>query len=973
MSPEPSPAVDRPVRIDFKNSGADGAIVFIHGFGGHAEQTWGDFPRYVERRPELEGWDVFGIGYSSSLRIELTRAWSGDASLETLGYYLRTALALPPLQRYKRLALVAHSMGGLVVQQALLDDACRARVSHVLLFGTPSAGVAKAGLIGRFNQQARDMVTGSEFLTKLRDSWPKAYADGEAFVLRVVAGERDSFIPTVSSLEPFPEAVRLVVPGDHLSMVKADGPNSAIVELLVQTLKDTARSASAASKSNLPQQLGRFIGREREIAEIETLLNASRLVTIAGTGGLGKTRTALEVAATFVGRVAGVWFVDFAPLTDPALVPSAIAAALGIDDTGHQELLDGIVLALKDSATLIIFDNCEHVLETAARVADRILRDCPRSRIIATTREALAIAGEHVYRFPTLSTNEGVALFEERAKSADSRFMLTEDNRPTIEAIVQQLDGIALAIELAAPRVKVLGVNQLAKRLDQRLTLLAGGSRTALPRQQTLRFLIGWSYDLLSEGERAFLRQLAVFRGTFSLEAVTDVCLRPDSVEDWDELLLLSSLIDKSLVIAEPGDDLRYRILESTREYALERLQEAGEYESTLSRHCRCFEGAAERAYSAVWTTNLADWLAQTRADIENYRAAIDWGLLQGHDPAAGAAIVANLLYLWDQSLTTEGRRLLERAKAVSEANSPGMLRAKILVADVTLADRDVGNPEACAPLAVAAASETGDRVTHAIALQMYGANLWRSGNGEEAVRQLERALEIARPLQFSHFTAMLLHSLGAACMSSGRNADGLRMSNEAASTFRELGDRRRLVSPLANIAEQNFASGDVDDAIAVASEAVAISAEMDAGLYETALVRTNLAAYLLRARHFAQAWASAREAILPALRSEAHIQLGVAIQHLANIAAVYGDAERAARLTGYVDALLIAAGIERRVAEASENIVYADLITLLRDKLSDNRLASLTKEGAAMTEQHAVEEAMAVPQPLLASEQVRS
>jgi predicted ATPase len=962
--PVSSAPADRPVRVDFRNQGADSAIVFVHGFGGHAAETWGDFPRFLMERSDLGDWDVFGIGYSSSLRIDLARVWTADPRLDTLGYYLRTTLALPPLDRYKRVALVAHSMGGLIAQQALLDERCRSRISHVFLFGTPSAGLGRASFVRSLKQQTRDLHEGGEFITRLRSAWNAMCALGEPFAMCVVAGERDAFVPTTSSLEPFPDSVRFVVPGDHLTMIKPMDAGSLSVQLVAQALTGTvAASAPPSRRSNLPRQLSQFIGREKEIAEIKDLVADTQLLTIVGPGGIGKTRTALEAASAFLDCMPdGVWFVDLAPLSDPALVTSAIAGALSIEDKGSSRaLIDTVALALQDKTLLIILDNCEHLVAAAAEAADRILRGCPGVRMMVTTREALAIAGETTLRMPVLSISEGVALFAERAKAADSSFTLTESNQRIVEGIVERLDGIALAIELAAPRVKVLGVDQLAKRLDHRLNVLAGGSRTALPRQQTLRALIGWSYDLLNEAERLLLRQLAVFRGSFTLDALTHVCQPPGEMRpEWDELSLLSSLIDKSLVATQSGDDLRYRLLESTREYALERLDEDGESENVLLRHCRYFVSTAASAYEEVWSTSLDSWLAHVRADLENYRAAIDWGLGDGHDPFDGASITANLLHLWEESLTSEGRRLLERAEIAVPASASEVLRGRIQLAIAALASQDM--PELRkSEVAVTTLAGTDDRASYAHALLEYGRNLARTGKMDEAVRSTEAALAVARSLSHPHLTARILASLGAWYGWTGRPNEGLRALDEAASILHDSNDRRRIIIVLANTAELKFAHGDVSGAISDALRGLTISGEAGPENDLDALFHANLAAYFLGANELTQAWLTAREALALALRIGGRRTVNIALQHLAHVAAKTGDLKTAARIIGRVDAMFAAINMVR---EPTEKIGYERMTAVLREGLASDRLSSLMAAGAASEERLIVAEALAIPKP---------
>jgi predicted ATPase/class 3 adenylate cyclase len=398
-----------------------------------------------------------------------------------------------------------------------------------------------------------------------------------------------------------------------------------------------------ALPNNLPIHLTPLIGRDGEIAEVTRLLESSRLVTLTGAGGIGKTRTALEVAAGMSqGDVDGVWFVDLASLDDPALVPGAIAQVFNVtDEGGSRPLIERVAAALKAKTLLIVLDNCEHVVSAAADAADRLLHLCPNVRILATSREPLAIAGEESYRMPTLPVPPGgekmtaqrlmqypaASLFVARAHAAQRTFALKDDNAEIVAEIVRRLDGIALAIELAAPRIRVLSLDQLEQRLHERFKILTGGSRTALPRQQTLRAAVEWSYDLLTPAEQSMLRQIAIFRGGWTLEAAEAICTG-ERLPDWDQFDLLSALVDKSLIVAEiEGKEQRYRLLESTRQFAAERLDEAREREGVGARHCRYFAQVAQRAGDAYWQIDWDHWTSQVRLDLENCRAAIEWGL----------------------------------------------------------------------------------------------------------------------------------------------------------------------------------------------------------------------------------------------------------------------------------------------------------------------------------------------------------
>ncbi len=392
--------------------------------------------------------------------------------------------------------------------------------------------------------------------------------------------------------------------------------------------------------NNLPIQMTSFVGREQEIAEVKQSLTKTRLVTLTGSGGTGKTRLSLQVATEILDRFKdGVWFIELAPITDPILVPNAVASILGVREEPGRPLMNTLMDWFSDRELLIILDNCEHLLDACAQFADSVLRGSPRTRILASSREALGIAGETAYRVPSLPIPnpkeqlsleqlqecESVRLFIERATQTLPTFKVTNATSPTVTQICHRLDGIPLAIELAAARVKVLSVEQIAERLDDRFRLLTGGSRTALPRQQTLRALIDWSYQLLSEQERLLFRRLAVFVGGWTLEAAEAVC-SGDGIESVDILDLLTHLVDKSLVVFENvGKESRYRRLETIRQYAREKLFDTEEAAQIRDRHLDYFRALAEKAEVEIVNANQVAWLKRLHAEFDNIRATLEW------------------------------------------------------------------------------------------------------------------------------------------------------------------------------------------------------------------------------------------------------------------------------------------------------------------------------------------------------------
>ena len=401
--------------------------------------------------------------------------------------------------------------------------------------------------------------------------------------------------------------------------------------------------------NNLPAQLTSFIGRVLELAEVKQLLTRTPLLTVTGPGGTGKTRFSLQLAAEVLDMkqfTDGVWLVELAPLADPTLVAQTVASTLGLREQPGRTILDTLVDYLRGKNLLLILDNCEHLIEACAQLANALLRAAPHLKILATSREALRITGETAYHLPSLplpdsqaaslealAQNDCVRLFVDRALAAYPPFRLKEKNAPAIAEICLQLDGIPLAIELAAAHTKVFPPKQIAARLDDRFRLLTGGSRAELPRHQTLRALIDWSYDLLSEAERALLWRLSIFAGGWSFEAAQAVCGKGIDTEVLD---LLMQLVNKSLVaVEEELEEGRYHLLETIRQYARDKLFESGEAEQVRDRHLEYFLHYAEAAEPKLRSAEQLAWLERVETEHDNLRSALAWSLESGSSERA--------------------------------------------------------------------------------------------------------------------------------------------------------------------------------------------------------------------------------------------------------------------------------------------------------------------------------------------------
>jgi predicted ATPase/class 3 adenylate cyclase len=479
--------------------------------------------------------------------------------------------------------------------------------------------------------------------------------------------------------------------------------------------------------NNLPLQLTSFIGREKEIADIEASLQSARLVTLTGSGGTGKTRLSLEIGSELLKSFPdGVWLIELAPLTDPEQIVPAIAQIFGLQELSFSSLEAQVMDYLRDKKLLLILDNCEHLIAACARLADEFLRQCAGLKVLASSREALGIAGEMAYRIPSLADTESNCLFEERARAANPSFMVTDANAAAVTQICARLDGIPLAIELAAARIRLFSVEQIATRLDDRFRLLVGGSRTALPRQQTLRALIDWSYDLLSEEEQQLFRSASVFVGGWSLEGLEAVSEDPDAMEH------LEQLINKSLVVTEEhASEMRYFMLETIRQYAREKLFDAKEVAVRRDRHFAFFNDLSEKMWDAWRSYNTLPMLPRIKDEAENLRAALEWGL-ENHTEenvrlAANFCVISSLL----AGALVEGvmvvKQAVERVRSLPAVSGEADLHRQKLIARALLNQgifsMGVGNNPLSVQVlqeAIAVSRAAGDKQILGYSLEMY-------------------------------------------------------------------------------------------------------------------------------------------------------------------------------------------------------------------------------------------------------------
>jgi predicted ATPase/class 3 adenylate cyclase/uncharacterized protein HemY len=571
---------------------------------------------------------------------------------------------------------------------------------------------------------------------------------------------------------------------------------------------------------NLPLQVTSFVGREREMQEVKQLLATTRLLTLTGSGGTGKTRLSLQVAADLLEEKSdGVWLVELAPLTDPPLVPQAVASALAVREEAGQPLLETLVENLKTKQVLLILDNCEHLLSGCAALADRLLRSCPQVQILASSRERLGTAGETAYPLPSLQTPDprrlpsvedltefaAVRLFLDRTMAAAPSFRLTHQNAAAVAQVCRRLDGIPLAIELAAARVKVLTVEQIAARLDDRFRLLTVGNRAALPRQQTLRAMIDWSYDLLSEPERMLLRRLAVFTGGWTLEAAEGVG-GGDGIDEWEVLDLLTQLVDKSLVPVEEdgGGQARYHLLETVRQYSLDKLRESGEAEVVRAGHMEYFLQLTQAARPNRIGAEQEVWLARLETEHDNLRAALEWLFTQGRANEAATMVVALVDFWWQRGWIREGRDALARCLAMEEDLEDARLRAGLHRQAGWLAylqaDYEEANEHQERGLSLS--RELHDREGEANALNNLALTAQAQGRTQEARQLFESSLAIVRHLGDELKQAGRLSNLGLLAIRGGEYGEARERLNEAQEIYQRHRDVQGMAACLCNLTD---------------------------------------------------------------------------------------------------------------------------------------------------------------------------
>lgn len=721
--------------------------------------------------------------------------------------------------------------------------------------------------------------------------------------------------------------------------------------------------------NNLPQQLTSFHGREQEIKELNELLEKHRLVTLHGPGGIGKTRLALQIGADVLENYHdGVWFADLASLRYPDLAASVVSKALGVSQSENRGIDESIVMWMRRKNLLLILDNCEHVLDDVAKLVEFILQQCPKVSALATSRQALGLSGEQVIRLSPLGLPEShatilardaaaypsLALFIDRATAVNQSFTLTDDDAYTIAEICRHLDGLPLAIELAAARVKVLSLDGLAQRLNNRFSLLTGGSRTALPRQRTLTALIDWSYDLLTPQEQTLFRRLAIFAGSFSLDASESVC-SGDGIEDIELLDLLASLTDKSLVSAETSSrSERYRLLESLRAYAWEKLDAGTNAQQLARRHADCYGRTAQAADQSYGTKPDSVWLESTEPDVDNFRTTLEWSFGAGENAALGGVVAGCLERLWREGgLEAEGRKWIGIAQAQCDEAKYPQVAARLwrALAWLTSGKRSYEAAQRACDLY----ERLGDGRGLALSLHVLAWGLCHVGEYGQAEIANDRALGWFKEHADKRNIAACLRQQANILEACGDPATARQLHGEALTLVKALGSQNTVATALADLGELEFKEGNAADALRYVREAIEL-ASWGKNATDLATYHTQSAVY----RIALGALDAAREAALDGLhwarQAQNEVEVVDAIQHLAHITALRGEAQRAARLGGFVGAKYEELGEMR---EAAGKWSWERLSASLREQLADIELKVLAAEGAVWSDDQAIDEAL--------------
>jgi non-specific serine/threonine protein kinase len=755
-------------------------------------------------------------------------------------------------------------------------------------------------LLAALVERAGHLVTKDELLDRV---WPKMVVEEAVLHVQV-------------------SALRKVLGSEAIATVSGQGYRFTLPVMEVE-------SPQPHRKHNLPSQLTSFIGREQEIAQLEELLTSHRLVTLTGAGGAGKTRLAIEVAGGLVDRFAdGVWLVELASLSDPQLVVPTVAQVLGVKEQVGTPLLDTLTEYLAAKQMLLLLDNAEHLLDACVQFVDPALRRSMRVNMLVTSRERLGVAGELTFRVPSLTvpsaeeratpaallTYESVRLFVERARLLRPHFGVAAENTAAIASICTRLDGIPLAIELAAPRLRSMSVEELSQRLDQRFALLTDGSRAALPRHRTLRSMIDWSYDLLTDAEQAMLRRVAVFAGGWTLKKAEDIC-SGEGIEPTAVIDLLSSLVDKNLMLVDERDGTtRYRMLETVRQYAHDRLRESGEQAQWQTRHLASFIALAEEK-SLQGRAVLRRWIEEVTREHDNMRAALHWAVAA--KAPDGLRLAPALYHFWAirGRHVIEGRKWCARLLEAVPENIATRDRARVLFNTASLAKCHSDN---------------------AVAEALY-----------------RESLSLCRQIGERRGEAHGLSGLGILASEQARYIAAESLLKESIALARELGDPYLITQDLFALAVMKQVRGDTEGVLSQFEEAL-IHARANDDIWMVCQILRQRGRAACEKGMIAMTEESLYEALAISQALEAITETSRILESFADLALTKRVPQRAATILGAAAYLR-----ERELIEAhfstDEQAYYQRLVSAARTALADDAFDKAWAEGRAMSLDEAV------------------
>ncbi|MFN7953735.1 MAG: protein kinase [bacterium] len=810
-------------------------------------------------------------------------------------------------------------------------------------------------------QLTAHVTQAAEAPSRLARGIPAALDDA---VLRALAKEPALRFPTARAFHDALSAVELVADpqraaGDDPALDATQAPDQ-----LPSTHEITPARLSARVRGNLPHPISSFVGRSREIDEVSELFHGARLVTLTGIGGIGKTRLALHVGRILEDRHAdGVWLVELAALDDPSLVADAVARALGLPGQAGPPPHDSLSDFLRTKQALLILDNCEHLLSACASLTEALLLDAPRLRVLATSRAALGIAGETSWPVPTLSlasrlagdapeavlSSEAVRLFVDRASQARPGFRLTPELAPTVREIVSQLDGIPLAIELAAARVKVLSPEQILAKLDDRFRLLESGPRSALRRQQALRATFDWSHQLLSPAEQRLFARLSVFAGGFSLEAAEAICgpLDPDGGEDVLELL--TQLVEKSLVMVDTeGTETRFGMLETTRSYAAEKLAASGEAERLAVAHRDWFLGLAERLTERAGSRLSDPACVRLALEHGNLRAALHWSLKRPGDAQPALRLCAALGPFWYlRTHWTEGRRALEAALARGTDLDANLCGEALHWAGILAEEQgDFEHARELLDDSLALRRLGDDERALATTLQALAHVAERMGDYDVATELKRECIERMRRTDDPRGLLRAINGLGLRALFRGAYDEAVELLEEALAISRRIEDLPNVGVILHNLGEAELRRGRLERAESRLAESIELARTMDAR--RIVAYSSNLLGALATLRGDVAAARRHFHAALVFVRDEGDKDgLAYAFEGLAGVEILAGDPASAMRLAGAAVGLRTAI---RSTLSPPEQQAFDGVLDGLREALGADVAARCFDEGRGLS-----------------------